>query len=254
MEFFGPYTYLITNILSISIPLLVSLHPKSHFHGKWKSFFPAVCLTGLFFISWDVAFTSIGIWSFNPDYLTGISFLGLPIEEYLFFICIPYACIYTYTFIQSRLSGYKQLIAKGGQVFTILLIFFMTIVSIIYFSKLYTFVLASSFLLFLIWLSQSKFKMHAGYVYLAYLPLLIPFYLVNGTLTGMYTDEPIVMYNNLENSGLRWETIPIEDIFYGLFLITSTAIMHEYFELKINKVLTGQKANYSNLVTKIHKQ
>ena len=45
---------------------------------------------------------------------------------------------------------------------------------------------------------------------------MIPFYLINGWLTGAFTDEPIVWYSNFENANLRIGSIPIEDAFYQL--------------------------------------
>jgi lycopene cyclase domain-containing protein len=205
-------------------------------------FLPAICLSGLFFIAWDIVFTARGVWSFNPEYLSGIYLFGLPLEEYLFFICIPYACIYTYTFIQCRLRRYRVQVARAGMMLTWLLIPGLTLVAILYYGQLYTFVTAISFLAFLLWLTRSRYIIHAGFVYLAYIPLLIPFYLVDGTLTGMFTAEPVVLYDNLQNSGIRWATIPVEDILYGLFLISSTAVLHEFFELASTTRLTGRKA------------
>jgi lycopene cyclase domain-containing protein len=44
---------------------------------------------------------------------------------------------------------------------------------------------------------------------------MIPFFIVNGLLTSI----PIVLYNDLENVGFRWGTIPFEDSFYALALL-----------------------------------
>jgi lycopene cyclase domain-containing protein len=66
----------------------------------------------------------------------------------------------------------------------------------------------------------------------AFLLSLMPFILVNGFLTGMFTPEPIVWYNNLENLGVRVFTIPLEDFSYSFNLIALNIILHEYFKTK----------------------
>ncbi|MEL7340916.1 MAG: lycopene cyclase domain-containing protein, partial [Bacteroidota bacterium] len=95
------YTYLLLNIGTLLGPFILSFDNKVGYFRRWKALFPAIFLTGLVFIVWDVWFTEMGIWSFNPDYLVGIYFLGLPLEEWLFFLTVPYACVFIYDCVKA---------------------------------------------------------------------------------------------------------------------------------------------------------
>ena len=86
--------YFWINILSISVPFLVSFHPRIKLYKNWGPLFLAMILAMVPFIVWDIYFTEKGYWGFNPDYLSGTYLFNLPIEEWLFFICIPYSCIF----------------------------------------------------------------------------------------------------------------------------------------------------------------
>ena len=61
---------------------------------------------------------------------------------------------------------------------------------------------------------------------------MIPFFLVNGILTGSFIQDEIVWYNNTANLGLRIGTIPIEDFFYAMLLLLSNISIFEWLELK----------------------
>ena len=68
-----------------------------------------------------------------------------------------------------------------------------------------------------------------GRFFMTYSVLLIPFVIVNGLLTGTGFDTPIVWYNDAENIGFRLLSIPVEDVFYGMFLVLLIVTLYEKF-------------------------
>jgi lycopene cyclase domain-containing protein len=217
------YTYLLLNIGSLIVPLVFSFHPKLLFYKEWKSFFPALAIVALAFIIWDIYFTSIGVWGFNEQYLMGINIFNLPLEEALFFICIPYASVYTYHCFQIFFEIDKPRLTK---VISLSLIIILTLVLLFNFNKLYTGVTFSLTLLLLIYIYISNPKW-LGIFYLSFAVILIPFFIVNGALTGMFFEIPVVWYNDLENLGIRIISIPIEDSVYALLMLLSTTLIFE---------------------------
>ena len=99
--------YLILDLLAISIPLAFSFESRLQFFRLWKGLFLSIFLTGLIYISWDYLFTTMGVWGFNPQYLTGKFIFDLPVEEYLFFICVPYAGVFTFHVFKTLVPGFS---------------------------------------------------------------------------------------------------------------------------------------------------
>ncbi len=66
-----------------------------------------------------------------------------------------------------------------------------------------------------------------GIFYLSYAIILIPFTAVNGILTGYITPAPIVWYNDAENLGIRFLTIPIEDYLYYFLMYGMSYLIYE---------------------------
>ena len=219
------YTYLLLDLLTISIPLLRSFEPRIAFYKKWTAWLPAIFFTGAFFIVWDVWFTRWQIWGFNERYLLGIYFFGLPIEEVLFFGVVPYACLFLYETVQLLVQ--QDWLAAYQKPLTGLLVGGLTWVGITHWGQAYT---ATTCLLTAAFLGLHYFYLRSTYLgrfYMAYFVILIPFFVVNSILTGSWIEEPIVWYNDQENLDIRWGTIPLEDVSYGLLLILVNLTIYE---------------------------
>lgn len=199
------YLYLYLNIFTILFPLLLSFDKKVAFYKNWGSLFPAILANGLLFVAWDALFTEAGIWGFNEAYLTGIYLFNLPLEEVLFFLTVPYACVFIYDVLNAYIS--KDLLRPVAKPLALALILALPLVAVFNAAALYTSI--TFCLLAVMHLLHLRFfgTKYLGRFYLAYLVHLVPFLLVNGVLTYL----PIVWYNDSFNLGLRIVSIPVED-------------------------------------------
>jgi lycopene cyclase domain-containing protein len=218
--------YLYLDLLVILFPLLLSFDKKVAYVKKWKYLFPAIFISGCFFVVWDMIFTHMNVWSFNPNYLVGINIGNLPLEEVLFFLVVPFSCVFVYevliAYLKTTISNETAL--KINLLFLIFFIFF----GLYFNNKIYT-LFQCLFLVILMVLHQKFFKAnYLGWFYLTFAICLVPFLLMNGYLTAL----PIVIYNDYFNSGIRIGTIPIEDSFYCLLLLLLNITVYEYLKRK----------------------
>ena len=222
------FLYLLLNIGSVSIPFLYSFEKKMRFIKHWKAVLLSLTIVASIFLIWDAIFTENGVWGFNPDYHLSYLLFEMPIEEWMFFFCIPYASI----FIHFSLEFFKPkllLSEKLTRFITLFLILMLIPVVILNADKEYTFV-NYSFLIFILVIGLRFGLPYLRRFYIAFLIILIPFLLVNGVLTGTGLEEPVVWYNNDENLGVRLLTIPIEDIGYAFTMIFSNVFLIEKFK------------------------
>ena len=219
--------YLLIDLFTVIIPFLFSFHPKIKFYKEWRWFIPANIITACLFITWDIIFTKNGVWGFNDRYLTGIYFYNLPVEELLFFVCIPYACVFTYYCLNRFYKLNWKPITEN--VITISIVILLLATGIYYYSRLYTSAVFISLPILLLAIKYFFKNDWLGKLFFIYPVLLIPFFIVNGILTGTGLDEPVVWYNDNENMGLRIMTIPVEDIFYGFELILLNIFFYKLF-------------------------
>ncbi|HMM11022.1 MAG TPA: lycopene cyclase domain-containing protein [Bacteroidales bacterium] len=221
--------YLYLDLFTIFFPFVLSFDRKVAFYKEWKYLFPAIGIMGAFFIGKDIWYASMQIWGFNDRYLLGIRWFGLPVEEWMFFVVVPYAIVFIYACLRAYLKS--DPLIRIHRPLTIGLSVLLIVVGVVYYDRLYTsiiFILTALLLLYNVYRRQPWLSMFM----LAYFVTLIPFLLVNGMLTGSWLDEPIVWYDNSHNLGIRIFTIPIEDTIYNLMMFMMTVQLMEWFKTK----------------------
>lgn len=220
------YFYVGLNLLIILGPLMLSFEHRVSYFSKWSAVFPAIFLPAIIFVVWDVWFARKTIWKFNSRYTLGKMYKNLPIEEWLFFFTVPYSCLFLHeSFIYLCPTVIFQPFVKS-LVYILMPIFLG--VGLFNLEKRYTCInfLFAAVILGIHYLVFDDQML--GRFFMSYLVHLVPFVICNGILTGGGpTDEPVVIYNNSQNLGIRFKTIPIEDFVYSMTLLLMNVTVYE---------------------------
>ncbi len=220
------WAYFYLHIFTFVPVFALSFDKNVHYYKKWKPLLPAIVIVGAVFILWDVFFTVKGVWGFNERYFAGVTFLSLPVEEWLFFFTVPFACVFIYECLNFYIK--PDLLVRIERPMTLGLIAVFLVVGFLFWGHLYTsttFLLAGFFVLYHFLFLDGSYRSR---FYLAFLVSLLPFLIVNGVLTGGYTEQPIVIYNPEEYLGLRITSVPVDDAVYGFLLLFGVVSIYEH--------------------------
>lgn len=225
--------YFILLAATISVPLMLSFDRRLQFYKKWKYILPAIFIVAAVYIAFDIWLTNRGVWGFNPSYLTGLFLLNLPIEEWLFFIVVAYASLFLHFSIVEYFPKIK-LSRTVSQILIILLILFSIFLVFRNSGRMYTaYIFSKTALLLLVALFDKSGRIQS--FFFTFLVILVPFIVVNGILTGSFIENEVVWYNNEENLGIRFFTIPVEDFAYAFSMLLFNLLLLTKFENR-NKI------------------
>jgi len=224
------WLYLWLHLFAVVPVFTLSFDKRVHYYTSWKYLFLAISIVAAIFIAWDVVFTEMNVWNFNPDYFLGIRFFHLPIEEWLFFFTIPFASIFIYECLNHYVK--KDWFLPYEKWISIILGSALIIGGLVYWNQIYT---STTFLLtgVFVWYHYLFLPSHyRSRFYFAFLVILIPFALVDGVLTGGYSQAPVVLYNPLEYLDFRIPSVPLEDYVYGFLMLFGIITLLEYFRAR----------------------
>lgn len=218
------YEYLLLNCIIIAGPLALSFESKMRFITKWRFAFPAILLVAIPYLIWDAAVTGVH-WRFNEAYTLDFRIAGLPIEEWLFFVTVPFAGIFIW---ESLRFNYANRVVDRLRFVRVMLYLCLPVGVLFFFTgKHYTglmFIFLSAVAFFDHMLKTGLLTQRLLYIYLTIASALIVVF--NGYLTA----RPVVLYDAQYQVGIKVGSIPIEDFGYGLSLLLLVTIFYEKFK------------------------
>jgi lycopene cyclase domain-containing protein len=222
-------------IFAFAGPFFLSFDQKVGYYKKWKYLLSAILSVALVFIIWDEYFTKKEIWGFTPAYIQEIYLGHLPLEEVLFFIIVPYNCVFIYEVLNAYFPS--TTLSKLTKFFAFFFVLSGFVLSTWFLDNWYTSVACGASAILTVGLyfifKVSWYERFA----IAYIVALIPFLIVNGILTGMVTENPVVWYNESHIIGIRIGTIPFEDLYYNYCLFLPIIGLYEGIKNRFEKAI-----------------
>jgi lycopene cyclase domain-containing protein len=210
--------YLWLNIFLLLVPVVLSFHKKIHFFSKWKFAVPAIILSSVFFITWDVFFTWLGVWRVNPEQFTGVALMNVPLEQLLLYFSAPFAFLFLH-----EILPFTHSVERFSLPLRLLLwfVFFLNLLLILlYYDRIYTLYTGLGTCFTILVLLITRHIRYTGAYILCWMVCLIPITLV----CGIFASFPVIEYNKLEVSGFSLFSVPAEDLLFTfLFFLVNTA-------------------------------
>jgi lycopene cyclase domain-containing protein len=224
---FQRLTYLFLLLIFTVIPIIIGRKNLVSFSGKLKFIFPGIAFGTLIFSIWDIRFTQLGIWTFNPDYIVGLEIFTLPVEEYLFFVIVPLSGVFIYEFLKVKLSRFEK--PNLFLSVSLILLIFLGITAFLSREKLYpffTFFLLTIYFGYTIF--RNKFKTHYTKFYLTYFIMVVPYLLFSGLLNTI----PVKSYDLLHQLNISFFYSPIENLGYLFLLLLMNIAIFENLQTR----------------------
>ena len=99
----GRFEYLVVLGLCLAVTSPLELLLGVRVYRQVRRLLLTLGCTGAMFVAWDLAGARLGHWDYNAAAVTGVRLLGLPLEEYLFFVVVPLCGVLTFEAVRVTL-------------------------------------------------------------------------------------------------------------------------------------------------------
>ena len=213
-------TYLLLNFFIIAVPAWYTPDKRTAYYRRLPALGFSIAVVSTCYLLWDILVTARGEWSFNSRYLTGVQMLNIPLEEFLFFITVPYSCLFIYEVVLYATKSSKLRLPA-----TVVIAVILTLIaaSLAFYPQGYTAKALASCAFFLVLAFLFDRPLIESKQYWIWLAICyVPFLIINTVLTAL----PVVEYNGKAIWGLRVGTIPLEDFFYNFAMLSFYVLVY----------------------------
>ena len=223
------FEYLFFNFVVIAGPIACQFNRQIKPISHWRLRLLTSAIVMIPYIIWDVLVTG-SHWWFNAAYTLNFRLLGLPVEEWFFFITVPFGGL----LVWETLPQANKATQMKSLRFVRLILYAMLLggASLFSMGKQYTGLVLLCF--GLVGLTDRLLRVDLLLQPKTYLYLAVVFGLIL-VFNGYLTARPVVLYGEVYQIGYRIFSIPIEDFGYGFTLMLFNAILYE----KLRKTYHG---------------
>lgn len=223
------FVYYFFNLFVLLPPLFISVFSDVKTYKNWRALGAAIVTVSLPFIVWDIWAAAQGHWFFSGSYITAPRIAGLPVEEILFFVTVPFAMVFVWDVLKKHIPSkpFSEILGALG----ICLVSLAAIVLLLsQWSRGYSrsagiaVLISVAIILVSGWWRRNIFWWFQ-------LVLLAIFFVANTFLTAL----PVITYGDASVIGFRVGTIPLEDFFFNFALINSFVLVYDYVARKLTK-------------------
>lgn len=102
------YEYLILMAACVAITLPLEFLLRARVYRRLPLAIPSILVVVVVFGVWDLLGIARDHWTYNDEFITGIYFGIIPLEEIVFFIVIPMCALLSYEGVATVLNFFKR--------------------------------------------------------------------------------------------------------------------------------------------------
>ncbi len=226
----GLLQFLFIDCILLAFLMLLTFLLKKPFRLVQKPFFNTILYVGAVALLWEIIYVLAGLWEYNSVYTLGLNLIGVPVEKIVLIATEIAITILVYLWIKIRFQySWNRWFLRLLLLIPFLLVLPMTYVNWYDLHTLSAAILLFFSLLYFLWFTPDWTP---NFLVCCW-TLLVPYCVLQLTLTGYFSGITIFNYQSIETQGAYILSFPIEDLMYWFVFQFVTISVFEKFNSRM---------------------